>query len=160
MPEAAYSSIMTEAVAVFHDVKPFQAAIDHLLSAGFDHADIAVLAHEDTVTSKLGSTYRSTADFEDDPEAPRIGYIPDETIGNAEGAVIGAGVYVPAMVGSLAVAASGGTLLGVFAAAAIAGGTGGLIGAAFARFISHQASRPASAPWRSLAVGQNPRRRA
>ena len=46
MPEAAYSSIMTEAVAVFHDVKPFQAAIDHLLSAGFDHADIAVLAHE------------------------------------------------------------------------------------------------------------------
>jgi len=112
------------------------------------------------VTSKLGSTYRSTADFEDDPEAPRIGYIPDETIGNAEGAVIGAGVYVPAMLGSLAVAASGGTLLGVFAAAAIAGGTGGLIGAAFARFISHQASRPASAPWRSLAVGQNPRRRA
>ena len=109
MPEAAYSSIMTEAVAVFHDVKPFQAAIDDLLSAGFDHADIAVLAHEDTVTSKLGSTYRSTADFEDDPEAPRIGYIPDETIGNAEGAVIGAGVYVPAMLGSLAVAASGGS---------------------------------------------------
>ena len=138
MPEAAYSSIMTEAVAVFQDVKPFQAAIDDLLSAGFDHADIAVLAHEDTVTSKLGSTYRSTADFEDDPEAPRIGYIPDETIGNAEGAVIGAGVYVPAMVGSLAVAASGGTLLGVFAAAAIAGGTGGLIGAAFARFIGHE----------------------
>ena len=62
MPEAAYSSIMTEAVAVFQDVKPFQAAIDDLLSAGFDHADIAVLAHEDTVTSKLGSTYRSTAD--------------------------------------------------------------------------------------------------
>ena len=112
MPEAAYTSAMTEAVAVFHDVTPFQAAIDELLTAGFDHADINVLAHEDTVTSKLGSTYRSTAEFEDNPEAPRIGYIPDETIGNAEGAVIGAGVYVPAMVGSLAVAASGGTLLG------------------------------------------------
>ena len=34
MPEAAYSSIMT-AVAVFQDVKPFQAAIDDLLTAGF-----------------------------------------------------------------------------------------------------------------------------
>lgn len=138
MPEAAYTSIMTEAVAVFHDVPPFQAAIDELLSVGFDHADINVLAHEDTVTSKLGTTYRSTAEFEDDPEAPRIGYIPDETIGNAEGAVIGASVYVPAMVGSLAVAASGGTLLGVFAAAAIAAGAGGLIGAALARFIGHE----------------------
>ena len=41
MPEAAYSSIMTEAVAVFHDVESFQAAIDDLLPAGFDHADIA-----------------------------------------------------------------------------------------------------------------------
>ena len=40
MPEAAYSSNMTEAVAVFHDVKTFQAAIDELLLAGFDHADI------------------------------------------------------------------------------------------------------------------------
>jgi len=138
MPEAAYSSNMTEAVAVFHDVKTFQAAIDELLLAGFDHADINVLAQEDTIASKLGPTYASTAEFEDDPEAPRIAYIPNETIGNAEGAVIGAGVYVPAMFGSLAVAASGGTLLGVFAAAALAGGAGGLIGAALARFIGHE----------------------
>jgi hypothetical protein len=58
---------MTEAVAVFHDVKSFQAAIDDLLSAGFDHADINVLAHEDTVTSKLGPSYKSAAEFEDDP---------------------------------------------------------------------------------------------
>ncbi|HEY7645618.1 MAG TPA: hypothetical protein VH858_11335 [Hyphomicrobiales bacterium] len=96
-------------------------AIDELLLAGFDHADINVLAHEDTIASKLGPSCASTAEFEDDPEAPRIAYIPDETIGNAEGAVIGAGVYLPAIFGSLAVAASGGTLLGVFAAAAIAG---------------------------------------
>jgi len=33
--------------------------------------------------------YKSTAEFEDDPDAPPIGYIPNETIGNAEGAVIG-----------------------------------------------------------------------
>jgi hypothetical protein len=138
MPEVAYSTIMTEAVAVFHNVETFQAAIDDLLSAGFDHAEINVLAHEDTVTSKLGPTYTSTAELEDDPEAPRIGYIPNETIGNAEGVVIGAGVYVPAMFGGLAVAASGGTLLGVFAAAAIAGSAGGLLGAALARHIGHE----------------------
>jgi hypothetical protein len=138
MPDAAYNSIMTEAVAVFHDVESFEAAIDNLLAVGFDHADINVLAHEETIASKLGPTHVSTAEFEDDPEVPRIGYIPNETIGNAEGAVIGAGVYVPSMFGGLAVAASGDTLLGVFVAAAVAGGAGGLIAAALARYIGHE----------------------
>lgn len=128
----------TEAVAVFHDVYSFQAAIDDLLMAGFDHGDINVLAHEDTVKTRLGREYRSTSEFEDNPEAPRIGFVPEETIGDAEGAVIGAGVYLPAIAGSLAVAASGGTLLGAFAAGAIAGGAGGLIGAALARRIGKE----------------------
>jgi uncharacterized membrane protein YphA (DoxX/SURF4 family) len=134
-------SANTEAVAVFHDVESFQAAIDDLLLAGFDHGDINVLAHEETVKSKLGREYQSTAEFEDNPEAPRIGFVPEETIGDAEGAVIGAGVYVPAIAGSLAVVASGGTLLGAFAVAAIAGGAGGLIGAAFARKIGSDHAR-------------------
>ncbi|MGH6734676.1 MAG: hypothetical protein ACRECX_01150 [Methyloceanibacter sp.] len=138
MPEADYSSSRTEAVAVFHDTAPFQTAIDELLSAGFDSADINVLAHEDTITAKLGRAYKSTKEFMDDPEAPRIGYVPDETIGDAEGAVIGAGIYLPAIVGSLAVVASGGTMLGAIAAAAIAGGAGGLVGAALAWRIGHE----------------------
>ena len=141
MLESDYSSSKTEAVAVFHDVQSFQAAIDDLLLAGFDSADINVLAHEDTVTSKLGRAYKSTAEFKDDPDAPRIGCVPVETIGDAEGAVIGAGIYAPAIAGSLAVAASGGTILGAFAAAAIAGGAGGLIGAVLARFIGHEHAR-------------------
>jgi hypothetical protein len=128
----------TEAVAVFHDVPSFQAAIDDLLLAGFDHGDINVLAHAETVTSKLGREYRSTAEFEDNPEAPRIGFVPEESLGDAEGAVIGAGVYVPAIAGSLAVVASGGTMLGAFAAAAIAGSAGGLIGAALAKRIGNE----------------------
>ena len=131
-------STETEAVAVFHDVPSFQAAIDDLLMAGFDHGDINVLAHEDTVASKLGREYQSTAEFEDNPEAPRIGFVPKETIGDAEGAVIGAGVYVPAIAGIVLVAASGGTMLGAFAAAAIAGGAGGLIGATLARRIGNE----------------------
>lgn len=137
MSEEAYSS-RTEAVAVFHDVPSFQAAIDDLLLAGFDSADINVLAHADAILTKLGRAYTSTKDFMDDPDAPRIGYVPDETIGDAEGAVIGAGIYIPAIVGSLAVVASGGTLLGAIAAAAVAGGAGGLVGAALARFIGHE----------------------
>jgi hypothetical protein len=133
MPEALYKSTNTEAVAVFHDVESFQAAIDDLLLAGFDHAAINVLANEHTVKSELGREYKSTAEFEDDPQAPRIGYVPEETIGDVEGAVIGAGIYLPAIFGSLAVVASGGTMLGAFGAALLAGGTGGLIGTVLAR---------------------------
>jgi CDP-diglyceride synthetase len=99
-----------------------------------------VLAHKDIIASKLGREYRSTAEFEDNPEAPRIGFVPVETVGGAEGAVIGTGVYVPAIAGSLAVVASGGTMLGAIAAAAIAGGAGGLIGAAVARRIGSKPS--------------------
>jgi hypothetical protein len=138
MPETGDSSTNTEAVGVFHDVQSFQAAIDDLLLADFDIVELNVLAHEDAITQKLGRRYKSTAEFEDDPEAPRIGYVPDETIGNAEGAVIGAGIYVPAVIGSLAVVASGGSLLGAFAVAAIAGGAGGIIGAALARLIGYE----------------------
>lgn len=141
MPERDYSSYRTEAVAAFHDATSFEAAIDDLLSAGFDAADLNVLAHEDTILAKLGHPYASTKEFMDDPDTPRIGYVPEETIGNAEGAVIGAGIYVPAIVGSLAVVASGGTLLGAVAAAAIAGGAGGLVGAALARHIGHEHAR-------------------
>src|SRR4030065_299680 len=119
MPGAPHTSTKTEAVAVFHDVPSLQGAIDDLLLAGFDHGDINVLAHEDTVTSKLGREYQSTDEFEGSTEAPRIGFVPKETIGDAEGAVIGAGVYVPAIAGSLAVVASGGTMLGAFAVAAM-----------------------------------------
>jgi hypothetical protein len=138
LPTTGYDSTNTEAVGIFHDVKSFQDAIDDLLLSGFDNVDINVLAHEDTVVAKLGHGYKSTAEFEDDPEAPRISYIPNETIGNAEGALISAGIYVPAIVGMGLVAASGGTMLGIFAAAAIAGGAGGLIGAALARFLGHE----------------------
>jgi hypothetical protein len=138
MSERDYSSSRTEAIAVFDDAQSFQGAIDDLLSSGFDIADINVLAHEDAVRTKLGRAYKSTTEFMDDPDAPRIGYVPAETIGDAEGAVIGAGIYVPAIVGSLAVAATGGTLLGAFGVAAIAGGAGGLVGAALARFIGHE----------------------
>lgn len=135
MSERDYGSSRTEAVGIFHDVRSFEAAIDSLLSAGFDNAELNVLAHENTVQEKLGRFYQSTRELMDDPEAPRIGYVPGETIGDAEGAVIGAGVYVPAIVGSLAVVASGGTLLGAVAAAVIAGGAGGLVGASLARVI-------------------------
>jgi hypothetical protein len=61
--------------------------------------------------------------------------MPDETLGNAQGGVIATAAYFPAVIGSLVVASSGGTLLGAVAVAAIAGGAGAAVGATLARLI-------------------------
>ena len=131
----------TEAVGLFHDAVSLQSAVDALLTHGFDHSALSVLANARTITEKLGHGYSSTAELEDDPDVPRIDYVPNETIGDAEGGIIAAAVYFPAVIGSLVAAASGGTLLGVVAVAAVAGGTGGGIGAALAGFIGREHAR-------------------
>ena len=100
----------TEAVALFHDVKSLQAAIDELLTSGFDRGDLSVLANEKTIEDKLGHSYGSTRDLEDNPDAPRGTYVTNESIGVAEGALIGTPLYLCACLGSLAVLASGGAV--------------------------------------------------
>lgn len=138
MHEQDYNATRTEAVAVFHDTRSLQAAIDELLTRGFDHAELSVLARERAIMDKLGRSYESTTEFEDDPDVPRVGYIPNESVGDAEGAAIGVAAYFPAVIGSLAVISSGGTLLGAIAVAAIAGGAGAMIGAGLARLIGKE----------------------
>jgi hypothetical protein len=131
----------TEAIALFHDAASLQNAVDALLTHGFDHSALSVLANAKTVGAKLGHSYSSTADLEDDPDAPRVDYVPNETIGNAEGGIIAATAYFPAVIGGLVAAASGGTLFGVAAAAAIAGGTGAGVGALLARRVGREHAR-------------------
>jgi hypothetical protein len=141
MPEQDYNATFTEAVGVFHDATALQTAIDELLTRGFDHAELSVLGSEKDIAAKLGRSYQSTSELEDDPDVPRVSYIPDESVGDAQGAIIGAAVYFPAVLGSLAVAASGGTLTGVVAVAAVAGGAGAAIGALLAGLVGKEHAR-------------------
>lgn len=135
MQEEEYNRTQTEAVAVFHDAEALQRTIDDLLNVGFDHAELSVLANEQTIKKELGHGYKSTAELEDDPDVPRADYVPDETFGNAQGGIIAAAAYFPAVIGSLVVASTGGTLLGAVAVAAIAGGAGAAVGATLAKLI-------------------------
>jgi hypothetical protein len=64
-----------------------------------------------------------------------------EDIGDAEGSIIGGLVYVGATLAAGAVVATGGTLLAVLAGTAIAGGAGGLIGSALAKWLGHHHAR-------------------
>ena len=87
---------LREAVAVFESESDLQVAIDELLSRGFDRAEISLLASEHAVEQKLGHKYRKVVRLEDDPEAPRTAFVSTESLGDAEGSLIGAPLYVGA----------------------------------------------------------------
>jgi hypothetical protein len=137
MTIAIETRAVREAVAVFDHPAHLQAAIDELLSSGFHRAELSLLAGEQTVRDKLGR-YGSIAALADNPYAPRSDYVSPEAIGDAEGAVIGALMYVGAMAATGAVVASGGTLAALIIGTTLAGGGGALIGVAMAKFIGDQ----------------------
>lgn len=130
-----------EAVAVFRNADDLQAAIDELLSNGFNRAELSLLAGEDAVEKKLGHAYRKAAELEEDPEVPRIGYISTESIGGAEGALIGTPLYIAASAAATAILVSGGTLAAAIAAATAAGGAGAAFGAIFAKLVGDHHAR-------------------
>jgi hypothetical protein len=126
-----------EVVGIFHNSADLQAAIDDLLSAGFDRAELSFLASTHTIEKKLGHAYRKASDIADDPKIPRTAYVSTEAIGGAEGGLIGGLVYVGAIVAAGAVVVSEGPLAAAFAAAALAGGAAGFIGSLLARVVGH-----------------------
>lgn len=132
------STATREAVAYFTTEAALQAAIDELLTSGFNRAELSLLASEDTVTEKLGHRYSKVSELEDDPGVPTTAYLSTEAIGDAEGAVIGALVYVGAGVLMGPVAAAGGGIAAIASAAAAGGTIGGGIGAVLATLIGNR----------------------
>ncbi|MGD2132286.1 MAG: hypothetical protein PVI23_05795 [Maricaulaceae bacterium] len=126
-----------EAVAAFNDAAALQAAIDDLLTHGFDRAELSLLASEQAVVDKLGHEFRSTRELEDAPDVPTVAYVARESVGEAEGHAIGALMYVGAMIGMVPVIASGGAIGAAIAAGAVLGGAGAAIGVRLADLIGH-----------------------
>ncbi len=124
-----------EAVGVFQSAEALQDAYDELLSSGFHRSEVSLMAGEQTVEGKLGHKYQRVAELEDDPNVPRAVYVPPESLGDAQGALIGGLLYIGAAGAAGLVLASGGALAAAVAAGAAAGGASGLLGAALARLI-------------------------
>ena len=126
-----------EVVGVFHTADDLESAVDELLSSGFDRAELSLLASENAVASKLGGYYPAASEMADDPAVPRTAFVSSAAIGDAEGGLIGGLAYVGATVAVGSVVMSGGALAATIAIAILAGGTGGLIGSALARWVGH-----------------------
>jgi hypothetical protein len=137
MPTVRGSPTIREAVGVFDDGERLEAAIDELLGSGFDRFELSLLAGQQAVEAELGHAYEKVGELEDDARVPRTAYVSTEAIGDAEGALIGGLMYVGAVAAGGAIVATGGTLAGAVVAAAMAGGTGGLIGSALAKLIDY-----------------------
>ncbi len=138
MPNSGASETHTEAVAVFDDAGSLEAAVDELLSHGFNQAELSLLASEEAVEHKLGHLFDKVSELEDDDSVPRKAYVSTETRGDAEGGLIGALMYVGALAAAGATVASGGSLGAAIAGAAAIGGSGALIGAVLAKFIDDE----------------------
>jgi len=123
-----------EAVAVFHDEKSLQSAVDALPIVGFDRSYLSLLAGQHSIEAKLGHRFEKVSELEDEPEVPTQAYIGVDSRTEGKGVLVGVLFYVGACAAAGAVVASGGTA----AAALIAGGGGGLVGAAFARFLEQR----------------------
>lgn len=137
MKKAKDRESIREAVGVFFSADHLEAAIDDLLSSGFTHKDLGLLAGEHTVRQALGHLYTEANQSAGDPEAPRIAFVRKGSMGDALHAWLGslffAGVTTAAGAAVVSAAVLGGALLAATAGAAAIGG----IGAALALVI-HQ----------------------
>jgi len=96
-----------------------------------------MLAAEKTVQEKLKNTFTQTTDLVDSSEqdVKRRHYVATESVGNAKGVMIGGLVYVGALAAAGPVIMSGGTLAVGIAAAAAAGGAGGVLGSVLSKWL-------------------------
>ncbi|WOH53289.1 hypothetical protein [Bradyrhizobium sp. sBnM-33] len=124
-----------EAVGVFASENDLQAAIDELLSSGFDRAELSLLASQEVVNEKLGSDSASLRVVEDDPVVPRTAYVSPEAIGDAQGGIVSALVYAGATAAAGTVLISGGAIVVAVVVGALVGATGGVVGALLAKWL-------------------------
>lgn len=124
-----------EAVGVFDDVETLEAAIFDLQTHGFNRTELSLLAGEKTVEEKLGHRYQRSEELEDDPNVPTAAFIPSESLGDAEGALLGGFLYAVGVPAAAAVVATGGAVLAIIAAAVIGGGAGLGIGAILSGYL-------------------------
>jgi len=130
-----------EAVGIFEDHKAFEKAIEDLLSAGFDRADISLLASQSAVEDKLGHRYERTADVAEKEGVPRISLIPKSDVGNAQGLLIGGLIYVGALAVAGPIIVAGGSIAAAIAAGLAAGGAGGVVGGFLGKLVGDQHSK-------------------
>jgi hypothetical protein len=111
------------------------ATVSDLLLAGFDRADIDLMASADAVQQKLGTIYVATEELPDVPQVPRRAFIARDDLTLITATAAGMLTFIGATAAALSVVASGGALALAVAAATAGGTAGGIGGLMFGRFL-------------------------
>lgn len=127
-----------EAVGVFHKVDDLQAAIDELLSSGFNRAEISILGAQNAVEAKLGTPQISRAQLGDNASTPRGLYISNESMEVGKGSLIGGLALLGGLASTVVLGAAGGPILVMVLGVALATGAGGLLGTRLSGLLGHQ----------------------
>lgn len=116
-------------------------AINALLLAGFDRADVDLMAGADTIRRKLGEVYAPPEELADATAVPRRAFVAREEATEIMAGIAGLLTFIGATAAALGVVASGGALAVAAAAAAAGGAVTGGIGVVIARSIGLKQAR-------------------
>ena len=137
-------------VAALDDRDDLERALDGLQQAFVDRSQLSILARQETMTEKLSGLFQADLSMPSDREADSRGEVNERSaeglkrtpltekaeVGNAMGILTSIPAYIAAVLAAGAVALTGGTILGITAAAVAAGGGAGLLGGVAAKGMS------------------------
>lgn len=126
-------SIIREAVGVFDDIQKLEDAVAELESTAFSREMISVLGSENDMEKHFGQAEVPPQMVEDDPDVPRGSPVRTEEKRIGTSAFVGGGMYAGAISALLAAGAAV-SVPAVLVAAAIGGGSAGLL----SRILGHR----------------------
>ncbi len=130
-----------EAVGLFHSVNKIHDCIDDLQSRGFDRNDFTMLARPYIFQPGSEGLLHNMQALEDNPTLQRGPVVEPESLGDAEGALIGVPIYIATLIGAGISATFGASTAMLITFAAIAGIFGGIMGLAMAWMLKRRQSR-------------------
>jgi hypothetical protein len=139
--EILEQSVVREVAGIVRSPETLDNVVDALERAGFDRADIDVMADVATIRDRFGSMFIPVEEFADVPGAPRRAFIQRDDVSLLRAGAFGMLFYIGATAAALGVVASGGSLAAALAAAAAAGTASGSIGALATRFLSRERAK-------------------
>lgn len=139
-----------EAVGLFHNNDELEDVIEELELAGFDRAQINLLAAQKTAEERLHHRITDLRELEDSDATPLGIHADRHEMAQGKAALVSGLALLGSFAAIGAVVATGGGLAAVIAAAAVAGGAGGGIGGLIARTVGQHRAQEIEA---QLAAG-------
>jgi hypothetical protein len=133
--------VVREVAGIVRTPEILEKVVDALELAGFDRADIDVMADVETIRKRFGTMFIPLEEFADVPGAPRRAFIRRDDISTARSMAFSVLFHVGATVAALGIVASGGSLAAALAAAAAAGTASGGLGTLAIRYLGRDRAK-------------------